>query len=84
MVRMSVNIELRIQDGIEPMLAEILSHFRCDGYGECCRNAPATFNDMLNVTFGICVGADVLNQKECKAGLDLIKKINPLAVAGGT
>ncbi len=56
------------------------------GFVEKCGFIPykPSFNDMLDVTFGICVGADVLNQKECQAGLDLIKKIKPLAIPGGT
>lgn len=56
------------------------------GFVEKCGFTPykPSFNAMLDVTFGICVGADVLNQKECQAGLDLIKKIKPLDIAGGT
>lgn len=45
LTKMMVDIELKTQDGIEPMLAGILSHFRCDGCGECCRNAPAVMTD---------------------------------------
>jgi hypothetical protein len=36
-----------------------------------------SFNDMLDVTFRICVGADILYHKECKAGIELIKKMKP-------
>lgn len=45
LTRMSVDIELKIQEEIEPMLAGLLSYFRCDGCGECCRNAPAVMTD---------------------------------------
>ena len=34
-----------------------------------------SFNDMLDVTFSTCVGADILYHKECKAGIELIKNI---------
>jgi len=34
-----------------------------------------SFNDMLDVTFRACVGADILYQRECKAGIELIKKM---------
>lgn len=36
-----------------------------------------SFNDMLDVTFRTCVGADILYQRECKAGIELIKKMKP-------
>lgn len=45
MDRMVMNIELKIQKGIEPFLVEILSYFRCDRCGECCRIAPAVVDD---------------------------------------
>ena len=34
-----------------------------------------SFNDMLDVTFRACVGADILYHKECKKGIALIKKM---------
>ena len=34
-----------------------------------------SFNDMLDVTFRTCVGADILYHKECKAGIELITKM---------
>ena len=36
-----------------------------------------SFNDMLNVTFRTCVGADILYHRECKKGIALIKKMKP-------
>ncbi len=36
-----------------------------------------SFNDMLDVTFRICVGADILYHKECEKGIELIKKMKP-------
>ncbi len=36
-----------------------------------------SFNDMLDVAFRTCVGADILYRRECKKGIELIKKIKP-------
>lgn len=36
-----------------------------------------SFNDMLDVTFRTCVGADILYHRECKKGIELIKKMTP-------
>lgn len=38
-----------------------------------------SFNDMLDITFRTCVGADILYQRECKKGIELIKKMKTLA-----
>jgi len=38
-----------------------------------------SFNDMLDITFRTCVGADILYHRECKAGIELIKKMKTLA-----
>jgi len=34
-----------------------------------------SFNDMLDITFRTCVGADILHHRECKKGIELIKKM---------
>jgi len=36
-----------------------------------------SFNDMLDITFRTCVGADILYHRECKKGIELIKKMKP-------
>lgn len=38
-----------------------------------------SFNDMLDITFRTCVGADILHHRECKKGIALIKKMKTLA-----
>ncbi len=45
MIRMGMDIELKVQKCLEPMLVEILSYFRCEQCGECCRRAPAVVSD---------------------------------------
>lgn len=45
MIWMGMNIELKLQEEIEPALAEILSYFRCERCGECCRSNPPGVSD---------------------------------------
>lgn len=41
----------------------------------------ASFTDLIEIIFRTCVGADILYGRECKAGIELIKKMNTPAIA---
>lgn len=41
-----------------------------------------SFNDMLDVAFRTCVGADILYHRDCTKSIELIKKMKAPAIAG--